>query len=253
MSAAFKLAKKKQQDLRRIMQEQKSSRETKEIRIDSPFAKYDIDNNLSCIICKKNVKSSVWKVHINAKIHKENVASAKKMQEKLENHVRATQPVPSLPTIQQRVALMKEEKKLKGILKNSTSASAPQPEATTEPGEPPSTSRATVIPDDFFDSKMKPPAPRLNGTAKSNKTNEEKTQAEDSSAVPEGFFDDPMKDAKARNIEYKNPVEEEWDKFRKEIKEAEAQSMTIINEEQEESTVERQIDEIDAQMRNWSR
>lgn len=71
--------------------------------------------------------------------------------------------------------------------------------------------------------------------------------------LPEGFFDDPIKDAKARHIEYKDPIEEEWEKFRKEIKEAEVQSMSIITEEQEESTVERQIDEIDAQIKNWSR
>lgn len=62
-----------------------------------------------------------------------------------------------------------------------------------------------------------------------------------------------MKDAKARHIEYKDPVEEEWDKFKKEIKEAEVESLTIIHEEQEESTVERQIDEIEAQIKNWSR
>ena len=72
-------------------------------------------------------------------------------------------------------------------------------------------------------------------------------------ALPEGFFDDPVKDAKARNLEYKNPIEEEWEKFRKEIKEAEVQSMSIITEEQEELTAERQIDEIDAQIKNWSR
>jgi len=59
--------------------------------------------------------------------------------------------------------------------------------------------------------------------------------------LPEGFFDDPVKDAKARNLEYKDPVEEEWDKFQKEIKEAEVQSTNIINEEHEEATVERPV------------
>ncbi|CAH2071154.1 unnamed protein product, partial [Iphiclides podalirius] len=71
--------------------------------------------------------------------------------------------------------------------------------------------------------------------------------------IPEGFFDDPILDAKVRNIEYKDPVEEEWEKFQKEIKEETTTSAEIIAGEQEEATAERQIDEIDEQIRNWSR
>lgn len=56
-----------------------------------------------------------------------------------------------------------------------------------------------------------------------------------------------------RNIEYKDPVEEEWEKFQKEIKEEATASAEIIAGEQEEATTERQIDEIDEQIRNWSR
>ncbi|CAH0725179.1 unnamed protein product, partial [Brenthis ino] len=59
--------------------------------------------------------------------------------------------------------------------------------------------------------------------------------------------------AKVRNIEYKDPVEEEWEKFQKEIKEETSTSAEIIAGEQEEATAERQIDEIDEQIRNWSR
>lgn len=72
-------------------------------------------------------------------------------------------------------------------------------------------------------------------------------------ALPEGFFDDPVKDAKARNLECKHPIEEEWEKFRNEIKEAEVHALSILIEDQEESTVNRQIGEIDAQIKNWSR
>lgn len=244
MSAAFKLAKKKQTDLRRLMQEQKTNRDNGTQKIDSPFAKYDDQGNLNCQICKKAVKSSLWKVHVNTKQHKENIAHAKQLKEKLENHVKA-----ATPTIQERVAQMKEEKKLKGILKNSSSSAPTQiaEEKPTEPAAPPPATSS--IPDDFFDSKS--PESKQNGTSATSKPTEERTVAEE--PIPEGFFDDPMKDAKARHIEYKDPVEEEWEKFRKEIKEAEVESLTIITEEQEESTVERQIDEIDAQIKNWNR
>jgi zinc finger protein 830 len=98
--------------------------------------------------------------------------------------------------------------------------------------------------------------------------------------LPEGFFDDPKMDAKvscktttqitlfasivicclcdivllqARNVEYRDPVEEEWERFQRAIKEEAEQSQQIIQDEQEEATAERQIDEIDEQMRNWSR
>ena len=36
-------------------------------------------------------------------------------------------------------------------------------------------------------------------------------------ALPEGFFDDPKQDAKARKVEYKDPMTEEWEKFQKTI------------------------------------
>lgn len=54
-------------------------------------------------------------------------------------------------------------------------------------------------------------------------------------------------------MEYKDPVEEEWEKFQKEIRDADNESAAIIAEDQEEATTERQIDEIDEQMKNWSR
>lgn len=245
MSAAFKLAKKKvsQNDLRKLMQEQKHLRgngDKSNVKIDSPFAKYDKDQ-LSCQLCKKKLSPNVWKVHINSKQHKENLTLAKELKEKLVIHAKPP------PTIKERVASMKEEKKLKGILKNSQASVSAQDEKVDETSNSVVPTK-TVIPDDFFDTTSKPNT-RVRDDA--NPPAQEGMQVDDT--LPEGFFDDPKKDAKARNLEYKNPVEEEWEKFRKEIKEAEVHSMSIINEEQEESTVERQIDEIDAQIKNWSR
>lgn len=254
MSAAFKLAKKKvsQQDLRRLMQEQKQSRNKTESvnKIDSPFAKYD-NGQLSCQLCKSVVRSeAVWKVHINTKQHKENLALAKQLKEKLESQNKP-------PAIEERLAALKRMrsrttelpggKKLKGILKHDSSSRDDDMEIP-KTSEDSVSNGSAAIPDDFFDATSKPIT--LEKTSPS-KQNEDKMQVDES--LPEGFFDDAKKDAKARHIEYKDPIEEEWDKFQKEIKEAEVQSMTIITEEQEEATAERQIDEIDAQIKNWSR
>lgn len=267
MSAAFKLAKKKytQQDLRRIMHETKtSSAKTSEPtskKIESPLARYNEAGQLTCILCSSVVRSeAVWKVHVNSKQHKENIEQAKKLKEKVAQSAATgqvqrkadtnTTPAavttpstfkrPSSPGPRETTA----NKKIKGILKNSSS-------------------NDQSLPADFFDSGTKINKDlvniRLPGRSGTGKDDPVEAEAEtmdpptDEEKLPEGFFDDPKADAKARNIEYKDPNDEEWERFQKEIKEATTESLAIINEEQEESTAERQITEIDEQIRNWSR
>jgi zinc finger protein 830 len=249
MSASFKLAKKKvsQQDLRKLMQEQKSLRLNEEVnkKIDSPFAKYE-DGKLSCILCKKSIKEAVWKVHINSSQHKDNLSKAKQLKEKL---VARNESLRGIGSIQERVAALKKDNKLKGILKNSFQATTTDNIQTSEqeklkdmkPGS------ESVLPDDFFDS-MNKNVPKK----EASRDTLEKMQV-DEVPLPEGFFDDPVKDAKARNLEYQNPVEAEWEQFKKEIKEVTEQSLSIINDEHIDSTVERQIDEIEKSISSWSR
>ncbi|KAG8312219.1 hypothetical protein J6590_026665 [Homalodisca vitripennis] len=57
----------------------------------------------------------------------------------------------------------------------------------------------------------------------------------------------------ARNVEYKDPIQEEWERFQKEIKEQTTVSTQIIEGDTEEATTERQIHELDEQLSNWSR
>ena len=52
---------------------------------------------------------------------------------------------------------------------------------------------------------------------------------------------------------YQNPEEEEWEAFKKEIAVEVAVSQDIQAEDELEETVERQIEEIDDQMRAWTR
>ena len=75
----------------------------------------------------------------------------------------------------------------------------------------------------------------------------------DQGDLPEGFFDDPVMDAKARGVEYKDAEEAEWEAFQKEIAVEVAASTQITAEEQLEETTDRQLEEIDEQMRAWSR
>jgi hypothetical protein len=57
MNAAFRLEKKKvsQTELRRLMNEQKQSRNAEVKKIDSPFAKYE-NGQLNCVLCKSVVR-----------------------------------------------------------------------------------------------------------------------------------------------------------------------------------------------------
>lgn len=239
-----------QNDLRRIMNEQKRKLTETIKKIDSPLAKYTSNGQLLCILCESVVRSeSVWSIHINSKKHRENIANAKRKKEDSAQFARPVAPAPVKRPSSVEVPVA--PKRIKGILKNNQ--------------EP-------KVPIDFFDLETKSNAVE----AESKVNNIEKTDDSESAdsddeseevvaqpgklpattheeTLPEGFFDDPLLDAKARNVEYKDPIEEEWEKFQKEIKEENTLSAQIIAEDQEEATAERQIHEIDEQMRNWSR
>lgn len=267
MSATFRLglAKKKhsQLELRKLMNQQKAqAAEPTKQKIDSPLAKYNEQGQLTCILCKSIVRSEeVWKVHINAKQHKQNIELAKQLKEKTNNFTKAVKRPASPPptTVPEKVP--------RGILKNAAAkpvAAATASTAATESKE------SNQVPADFFDNPKSTAQSSSYFQATLHKTNirhdlvhirrggDDTDAAMDvdetkDDALPEGFFDDPIKDAKARNTEYKDPVEEEWEKFQHEIKEEANFSNAIMAEDQEEATAERQIDEIDEQIRNWSR
>ncbi|XP_055903694.1 zinc finger protein 830 [Eupeodes corollae] len=245
MATNLKLTKKKytQNDLRRLMQEQKSKTQQRvvEQKIDSPLAKYNDQGQLTCILCKSVVRSeSVWKVHINTKAHKANVEVAKKLKEQLQQQstTNQNQLKRSNATGATDNHDVSKEKKIK--LAN---------EKLREPAH-----GNGGVPSDFFDNNAKPHTVSIlsKGSIEISTTKSTEADAKDE-VLPEGFFDDPIKDAKIRNLEYKDPQDEEWDRFQREIKEAATLSNEIIAGEQEEATVERQIKEIDEQIERWSK
>nr|XP_034829802.1 zinc finger protein 830 [Maniola hyperantus] len=250
MSLRMQVEKKKaQEEMRRLMLERKNKDKKPKQTINNPLAKYNNIGQLMCVLCSSVVRSdSVWKVHINSKQHRNNVEQAKKLKELTKNFtddkVRKRLATSALDT--------QQVKKPKGILKNSSEKS---PTVTQKPNN-----NAPIIfshHDEEVIRKNISPAAQEGGILEDktvdNKLLDAKEDPSLTQPIPEGFFDDPILDAKARNIEYKDPVEEEWEKFQKEIKEETTTSAEIIAGEQEEATAERQIDEIDEQIRNWSR
>merc|ERR550534_1383109 len=64
------------------------------------------------------------------------------------------------------------------------------------------------------------------------------------SSLPEGFFDDPKKDAEARNVEYKDPKESEWESFQKMVQEETKVSEAMQEEDDEESEMLKDLTEL---------
>lgn len=239
-------------------------------KVDSPLAKYDELGQLTCILCKSVVRSeAVWKVHVNAKQHKQNVEVAKQLKERTHNF---TKPAP-VKRSAEPLASAVPTKVPKGILKNSSiSATTSAATITSGPVSSSSTTNGNDVDglpcnfsdndndsSNYFARTLKKTSikadlvniKRGNDTESAEEAMDVEQQKDET--LPEGFFDDPVKDAKARNLDYKDPNELEWERFQHEIKEASDIANALIAEEQVEATAERQIDEIHEQMRNWSR
>lgn len=167
---------------------------------------YTDAGQLMCILCKSIVRNeTVWIVHINSKTHKENVILAKKTKleiERLSTTVSSTFKRPCSPLEGNTT-----NKKIKGILKN-----------------PSKSSTESNLPADFFDNPSKqscvnstPVMPITTQEPKSsleatndaenrihtdveNDIEKEKEKVKDinQAALPEGFFDDPILDAKVK-------------------------------------------------------
>ncbi|XP_071444217.1 zinc finger protein 830 [Hetaerina americana] len=238
-----------QLELRKIMLEQRKKLLQNTKKIDSPLAKYSNDGQLSCILCGSIVRSeAVWNIHINSKQHKENILNAKKRRE---DQLRAKDS-------ELGPAKLKASTSDEPPLKKHKGASALPPNffdnAKSISAEGTSAAPKGILLTDYNNSEDEE-CEEGSSEAKNNEKDDSKTVSKDRNheTLPEGFFDDPVLDAKVRNVEYKDPIEEEWERFQRAIKEEATVSAQIIMEDQEEAIAERQIHEIEEQMRNWSR
>ncbi|XP_076049239.1 zinc finger protein 830 [Oratosquilla oratoria] len=245
-----------------MLAQKKQSHSNKQI--DSPYAKYNSRGQLMCIVCGVPVKSAiVWQAHINKRSHLENFVKLKQKQQQLNNlpqqSSQSTSGVkrPLSPSNEDK-ALVKKSKP-KGILKsiNQYSSSSEDEEEEDVKPQPLVAIQQTVkeenvstngLPLDFFDDdKTRVPKEEsmLNDAPPKQK---EPPKPNSSETLPEGFFDDPVADAKARNVEYKDKDVEEWMAFMKEVSAAEQQSRVIIEEDKEEAALETQIEQANEQI-----
>uniref|UniRef100_A0A1B6K007 Zinc finger protein 830 n=1 Tax=Homalodisca liturata TaxID=320908 RepID=A0A1B6K007_9HEMI len=240
-----------QNELRRIMSEQKKKFISSPRKIESPLAKYKEDGTLTCIVCESIIRNdAVWIVHLNSKQHKDNIARKKQQllppkpppEPPLVVYKRPATPPPFVPA-----------KKLKGILKNAPAPKLPEGFFESEIKSQLKTEAVKEITSDGNAGFSPEMAPKPLEAMETEEETDEEATGQSKDPLPEGFFDDPVMDAKARNVEYKDPIQEEWERFQKEIKEQTTVSTQIIEGDTEEATTERQIHELDEQLSNWSR
>lgn len=96
-----------------------------------------------------------------------------------------------------------------------------------------------------------------NGHEKAEERESEKDETAQPSTgsgeIPDGFFDDPVEDAKVHHKPYVDPLDAQWELFQKEIK-MEAHKSEVIEEEDEDVMIyERSLADVDDQLEKWSR
>ncbi|XP_064079466.1 zinc finger protein 830-like [Macrobrachium nipponense] len=256
------------QDIKKLMQEQmKNKAITKQI--DSPYAKYNSRGQLMCIVCGTIVKSAIiWQAHVIKRSHLENLASLQKKQKQINsqaaksNHadVNVDKKRPASPPTSdaKKGAFSSTNGKPKGklglritlhlkeVVTKKQNKPVPDVAIKSEPGvEQPVTNG---VPDGFFDED-KPPRTEEESMYKEKLPKpKDPPKPNTTEILPEGFFDDPVADAKARKVEYKDKDAEEWMSFMKEVSAAEQQSRMIIEEDKEEAALTTQIEQANEQI-----
>jgi len=229
-------------------------------KIESPLAKYNSAGQLTCAVCNVVVKSEmVWTAHVNGRQHRDKVAQLKKPADQPRFAVPSAVPAVKRKGDPAETASAPSPSK-KGVPadffdKKSTQPAPPKPIKSILKNAPkisyPPVSLVQTTPHEEESMEVEAPASKESDKVQSEAMAKENTVG--SSELPEDFFDDPKLGAKIRQIEYKDPVEEEWEKFQKEIHVEEMASTAIQEEDQEVSTTERQLEEIEDQMMNWDR
>ncbi|XP_046370408.2 zinc finger protein 830-like [Haliotis rufescens] len=245
-------------ELRRLMKQKQTTLKSSN-RVEHAHAKYNSLNQLVCTVCNITIKSDLlWAAHIQSRSHKEYVAakavvgpplpatikrtsshtdSGASQSKKLKSQNGSSAKQTGLPADFFDKSSTKSQQQTNSLLADYGSSSEEDSDdrtsSTAKPG-------VTGLPTDFFDKGSKP-----SGDAVEEKP---KTMAD---ILPEGFFDDPKMDAKVRKVEYKDKMEEEWEQFRRAMKEESHVSENIIEEDDQQANIERNIDEIDDQMNRW--
>ncbi|XP_017569084.1 zinc finger protein 830 [Pygocentrus nattereri] len=271
-----------QEELRRLMKEKQRAAE-RQRRVQSPFAKYTSAGRLTCALCGEQMKSeAVWQAHVLGRGHKERVGRLKEGQEqglkrkKEEEEQQGAGKRAKEERKKEQEGTGKEDKGQKGLPAGDFQSKGAAglgllagqygddddedeeedkgDDANAGPKPP---GGAAGLPADFFESAVPSGTPSKTTGEEEEQGEEEEgkgTVAKPELQLPEGFFDDPVRDARVRNVDTpREQMDREWEEFQKEMRQVNSASDAIVAEDDEEGRIERQIDEIDEQIECFRR
>ncbi|XP_011402561.1 PREDICTED: zinc finger protein 830-like [Amphimedon queenslandica] len=273
----------KQETYRLLMKEKKAKRNAVP-RIDHPLAKYNSVGQLTCVICTVTIKSELlWQTHLQSKTHKQNVIELKTLSDSKETlqKPRQTKTGPASvgnavsstdaegfvkptvpPSRKRRLSNTKEAEEDDEIKRRDKPKTE---EESTRVAQVPPVTKTEGLPSDFFDapttssssdsSSVEVPVQETSKDKAKTETKETKESngKDDSGNLPEGFFDNPVVDAKVRKVEYKDPLDEQWEAFQKSISKETDVSQAIIEVDDEEMNQVRELSEINEQVHWYQR
>uniref|UniRef100_UPI00398F0563 zinc finger protein 830 n=1 Tax=Pristiophorus japonicus TaxID=55135 RepID=UPI00398F0563 len=152
-----------------------------------------------------------------------------------------------------------DENGMEEVVKKDALAEPPVGVATLQKNgalpAPVQTEAESSLPADFFDGNPAPSVSHSGSIQKPEQPDKAVERKENTAeALPEGFFDDPVKDAKVRKVDPpKDQMDKEWEEFQKEIRQVNTVSEAIVAEDDEEVRLDRQIEEIDEQIMCYRR
>lgn len=222
-------------------------------KIDSPLAKYNSIGQLSCIVCNQVVKSELmWNAHLNSKLHLDNKNKMKmklvgEMAKPLSTSVNTTNvaskrkstPANVTETIKEDKSGIKKQK-IDNLVKTTNSIDLNKINAE-------------------FDNNYKIEPKKIEVETQPESSNENQSEnarvmlAMGGTDLPEGFFDDPEMDAKARGQSRSDNLEAEFEEFKKIIQTEEVKSEVIIEKDDLMSNVDRDIEEVDELISRWTK
>ncbi|CAF0876981.1 unnamed protein product [Adineta steineri] len=229
--------------LRQLMKQEKQK------RIDSPLAKYTNTGQLCCALCNQQLTSETfWKAHINGREHKQKLLELKSNIKQTNSDSVFTKPFPPPP-------LSNQQQQQRGI-KRPHEVDSNDHVIVGKPSATVPTISNSALPADFFDSESSKPQIETNKPViitSQPTTNIVTASTEKSSAIPEGFFDNPELDARMRKVEYVDKMEIEWDTFTREMKQETNISDKLEANDDIDRDVEREIVETDELITRWQK
>ncbi|KAL1283558.1 Zinc finger protein [Trichinella pseudospiralis] len=206
----------------------------------SPYAKYNTAGVLHCTLCNTRVRSvKCWVAHVRGLQHRDNLIARKAARQK----AAAEKASGSGCVPEKRKADEATECEISAkIAKDNYDATQPEMQDFFDKNDGDQQSSVAYV--DLSDDTAV--GEQMDQECSNSNSNTE-------TELPEGFFDDPNKDAEVRKVDVRNTSEEEWQRFQKEIKLEEKISSAINEEEYEALVFERSVEEADEEIRCWAR